>query len=364
MKNSPIIYGGLAALLTVSASANAQSTYTIFGTVDAAVTRVDEGGNGHVTGLTSGSNNVSRLGFKGSKDLGGGLTGSFWAEGTLGSDDGTASGFNFTRRTTVSLANSLGEIRLGRDYAPSYWNVTLFDPFKTRGVGQLLDFNGASLGSTNVVRNSNSVGYFLPSNLGGIYGQVQYAFGEQASTVLNNKAGNHLSGRFGYSNGPLNVAVAYGVTSQLYGANNGTPPATGADLKTADIGGSYDFGVVKAIAYAGSSRVEGGSKQPNSRLDTIMLAATAPLGASLLRASFSRYDLQNSSNDAYKFALGYVYNLDSSTAVYVTGARLQNKGTAQYSVAGKAGDEQGITTTLPAPGRASTGGDVGFTYSF
>ena len=35
----------------------------------------------------------------------------------------------------MSLIGGLGEIRLGRDYVPTFWNDTVFDPFGTNGVG-------------------------------------------------------------------------------------------------------------------------------------------------------------------------------------------------------------------------------------
>jgi predicted porin len=42
---------------------------------------------------------------------------------------------SFTRRSTVSLSGGFGEVRLGRDYTPTFWNDTVFDPFGTSGVG-------------------------------------------------------------------------------------------------------------------------------------------------------------------------------------------------------------------------------------
>ena len=88
----------------------------------------------------------------------------------------------------MSLSGGFGEVRLGRDYTPTFWNDTVFDPFGTNGVGTNLIFglNAASIygpgnatGNSNYVRASNSVGYFLPPNLGGFYGQLQYAFSEK-----------------------------------------------------------------------------------------------------------------------------------------------------------------------------------------
>ena len=76
----------------------------------------------------------SRLGFRGTEDLGGGLNASFWLEAGLNNDNGTGAststnnststsqagasgsqGLTFNRRSTVSLASTWGELRLGRD---------------------------------------------------------------------------------------------------------------------------------------------------------------------------------------------------------------------------------------------------------
>jgi predicted porin len=42
----------------------------------------------------------------------------------------------------VSLSGGFGEVRLGRDYTPTFWNDTVFDPFGTNGVGTNLISNG------------------------------------------------------------------------------------------------------------------------------------------------------------------------------------------------------------------------------
>lgn len=141
------------------------------------------------SGLTA-----SRLGFRGAEDLGGALAASFWLEAGLANDTGIAgsAGTLFNRRSTVSVSGVLGEIRLGRDDVPTYWNDLVFDPFGNGGVGNTLFGSvGASLaiarGASSAsnpggsyARTSNSIGYFLPANLGGFYGQVIYGLHENS----------------------------------------------------------------------------------------------------------------------------------------------------------------------------------------
>src|SRR6185369_6618145 len=137
----------------------------------------------------------------------------FWIEGALQPDTGNAGGQTWQRRSTVSLLGGFGEVRLGRDYTPTFWNLTIFDPFGTNGVGSHLNLFASGgvgtpilSGAATLVRASNTVGYFLPKELGGFYGQVQVAAPEG---VPGNK---YVGGRVGYGVGPVNVAAAWGRT--------------------------------------------------------------------------------------------------------------------------------------------------------
>ena len=165
----------------------------------------------------------SRLGFRGVEDLGGGLKASFWLEMGIAPDTGrnawqlgqrsTANDGNqlfFNRRSTVSLTNQWGELRLGRDYTATFWNWTVFDPFGTNGVGAATNLalarnlQVALAGTTygTLVRANNMVAYILPAGQfgPGLYGQVQMAAGENAH------GNKYYGGRIGYAAGPFDVA--------------------------------------------------------------------------------------------------------------------------------------------------------------
>jgi predicted porin len=348
------------AVLAIAAPAMAQSSVTVFGIVDTAVTGVDASGAGSRVGLSSGGNAASRLGFRGTENLGGGLAASVWHEGALGADAGTgASGgtMTFQRRSTVSLSDiRLGELRLGRDFTPTWWNVALFDPFGARGVASSQAFNNMGY---NAVYASNSVGYLLPSGLGGFYGQAQYAFGEKSSTAANSKQGNTLSGRLGYASGPVNIAVAYSEFKQVIGASDSTPIAIGRNLKLFNAVVSWDFGFARPVLYYGQEKVPG-NPVGSARLDSYLVGVTVPLGAGELRASAARHDMQDSANDFNKFALGYGYFLSKRTQVYAAVAHLQNKGAGTRSLGADGLTASGAAT----PGGKSTGFDIGIRHNF
>ena len=406
------------AALAVAGVASAQSSVTLFGVVDASISgyssksqdlkptvlrndfRVPTYTNqGSVkvsrTALANSAYNSSRVGFRGTEDLGGGMAASFWLEAPITNDDGATGISTFGRRSTVSLSGGFGEVRLGRDYTPTFWNDTVFDPFGTNGVGTNLissanGFNVATNGakdtggfSTNQssTRSSNSIGYFLPPNLGGFYGQVMYAFHENDkysngrftpadSATSKSRTGRYVGGRFGYANGPVDVALAYGsstVSDQYYAG-------TTDSVKTLNLGASYDFGPAKLfgeLSRAKNSRdyevtpILGG--RPDVDLSGYLLGVTVPVGAGLIRASFSsvKYDYNlpvgSTQRDpkANKLALGYVHNLSKRTALYTTVARVSNKNGAALTVGGPAFAIAGGLTP-----KTSTGYDFGIRHAF
>ena len=335
------------AAMTFAAAASAQSSsVTLFGVVDASVAHISSSGNS-VTGMANGGNSSSRLGFRGEEDLGGGLKAGFWLEGSVGVDDGTASGFKFDRRSTVSLLGNFGEVRLGRDKTPAYQNLETFHAFGDTGMGAINGHNlisssatGTSEGS-NPKRNSNMVSYLLPK-MGGVYGQISHSFGEQSG---NSSLQSSTGLRLGYANGPLNVAGAYGV------ARGGTA-AAGVDYKTMNLGASYNFGVVTPMVLLASDRGN------NKRVDLYSVGVKVPLGAGELRAAYTWYKDKKSNNaDSQRLALGYGYKLSKRTELYAAVARMSNDDNAKR----KLGSSLAPT---PNAGKSMTGYEIGMRHNF
>jgi predicted porin len=350
----------LAALTAFAGVASAQSSVTLFGVIDANARSVKTSAGSLATLSTDGMGS-SRLGLRGMEDIGGGMRAGFWLEGSVNVDVGggqktaatgptgnTAGGQDWQRRATVSLLGGFGEIRLGRDYTPDFWNHTVFDPFGTNGVGNSVNtFDTLGSGATTTVRANNSIGYFLPGGLGGVYGQVMLAAGEGA-------AGNkHVGFRVGYAAGPLNIALAYGKTSVTEG-----PPAV--DWTRLNVGGSYNFGFMTAMFQYITSDVSGGAA--NNRENTnYLIGANVPLGQGTFKFSYVSADgdgptAADKARDATQFAFGYQYALSKRTNIYGHYARISNKSGANYRVAN--------TALANANGRASNGYEFGINHSF
>lgn len=376
------------AILAAAGVASAQSSVTLFGVVDAAYAHGSGSGVGSSSKsqLTSSGYNSSRLGFRGTEDLGGGMSASFWLEAGLNNDNGSGAltntnnqttgatgggGLTFNRRSTVSLASGLGEVRLGRDYSPQFWNQTVFDPFGTNGVGTTQTLN-SGLGGPVAVRASNSIGYFLPGNLGGFYGQFQHYLGENNKNgAATEKDGRGSAIRLGYANGPVNVAIATSRTTYArtaaaaaVAALPGIPglapgaaavaavPAGGGDIKSTNIGGSYDFGVASVMALVTRDRVDAAASVTGKGA---LIGTLIPLGAGQIRAAYSTYKTDAAGTPkSKKMALGYVHNLSKRTALYTTFARVTNSG----------GAAQALNGAVTSANARSTGYDFGVRHSF
>lgn len=349
------------AALGLVGSASAQSSVTLAGIADAAARHVGNEGRGGVKSLISGGNSTSRLILRGTEDLGGGLSAGFHLEHGLLLDSGSpaqASQF-WDRRATVSLTSrSLGEIRAGRDFVPSYVGWSRFDPFSYVGVASSSNFVSATpqgpiraafgTNPNSTVRSSNAAQFLLPGGLGGIEGGLLLAAGEGGTAA----GGQHkVAGiRLGYVAGAVNASAAY-----TRSENDLT--AAGGAFKDAALGGSYDLGVVR-VSLAMRRFEHADAKQTN-----LLVGAWVPLGRGELKISFNRADLsgrvgatQIAANDARQWGLGYVHNLSKRTALYGTVARIDNRGAATYVIPGGASGLAG--------GGSSTGAEVGVRHLF
>ena len=90
---------------------------SLFGTVDVGLARVSDTKH-DARGVSHSGANISRFGFRGTEDLGGGLSAGFWLEAGFAPDTGMLSGSSFNRRATVSLMGRWGEIRLAATTRP------------------------------------------------------------------------------------------------------------------------------------------------------------------------------------------------------------------------------------------------------
>ena len=342
----------LAVLGGFAGVASAQSSVTLYGTIDLNGRYIKNDGSSKRVSLSQDGINSSQLGFRGVEDLGGGLKASFVLLAGVNADTGSANNQFWNRRATVSLSGGFGEVRLGRDYTPTFWNTTIFDAFGTNGIG---DSSGVKqLAAPDYVRANNSIGYFLPSNIGGVYGQAMVAAAEGAA------AGRYVGGRVGFAAGPFDVAVSYAQEKVL--------ALAGEQYKTFNIGGSYDFGFLKLMGYYSQEKI------PTNKDKLFSISGVVPLGQGEIHAGYEQSKLDSNDNKVKKFALGYVYNLSKRTALYATGAILDNGNLSQATLGSTAvsapnatgdwGGGIGSATAVPTAGGKSKGFEAGIRHFF
>jgi predicted porin len=355
-----------AAALAASGLAAAQSSMTVFGVVDAALQRTT-GSISDRTQLGNSGIGISRIGFRGTEDLGNGQKASFWLEAGIQNDSGQGvasnsnnqasgagpdganggQGLTFNRRSTVSLGGPWGELRLGRDFTAQYYNLT-YDATAAIGLGTPVNVTNIITGVT-FQRASNAVSYFSPT-YAGFSGQAQVYLGENASNKENRDDGRGSAIRIAYAGGPLEFAAATSRTQYLAG-----------DSRQSNVGGSYDFGVVKLFANYSRDRglVQSGGAATAARAHGWATSASVPFGPHELRATYSEYridiaDAAMQDPRARKLAASWVYSLSKRTAVYGTVAHVTNSHGSSTALAGAS----------TGPNQSSSGYEAGIRHSF
>ncbi|WP_159105914.1 porin [Ideonella sp. B508-1] len=302
----------LAVLGTLAGVASAQSSVTIYGRVDESFAKPMVSKDKQIA--DNGTVGGSRLGFKGTEDLGNGLSAVFRFEHGFNPDTGTAAATQFWNRySMVGLSHAkFGTLSLGRQENGAWDVISSFDPFGGETVGELRDIGsalrianwntGTPFNNTLDVRRwDNSVRYDVGYQ--GFKGSVSVA-----EATAQNKP---VAAGGSYTAGPLYVGVGYEKISPQNG-------------KLWIVGGAYDFGMAKLYAnYAGGTT--GGTTSTGDRdVKGFLVGATAPYGALLFKAGYaqSKVDWVAGAQTYKKASAGVDYNLSKRTKLYADYARI------------------------------------------
>lgn len=285
------------AVLAASGAAFAQSSVTLYGVADIALTKA----KGTSAQLTSGGVSTSRLGFKGTEDLGGGLKANFLFEEGIDLTTGALKGSGFARQAYVGLAGGFGEVKLGNVY-------TAYDDISgaTNPVFDSVLSPTTVWASTGYISNPNSNIYYASPSFGGVSGAVSYALdgSKQKVTSVNVK----------YEGGP--VYVGFGYQDEADRTGN----------KFTRLNGSYDLGVVKLLAGYGQVKPEVGSKTTE-----YSFGADVPLGSALTLSTGLASSKVDGGDNRNSVGLGVAYSMSKRTTLY-TGFRKENKAAGDTSL--------------------------------
>jgi predicted porin len=350
----------------------AQSSVTIYGVLDVYTGYQNTTVGGKNTSLTAMGNNgsmTSRLGFKGSEDLGGGYRATFNLEN--GFDPSTGATQNsyrlFDRQSWVGLGGGFGEVRAGRQNSPMFYYSGNMDAFGAATYGSAYN-NFANW----IARVDNDISYISPKFANSTL-ELHYSLGEKTDSLAANSV--YQMG-IQTQQGPVYFATAY------VNANNSTNTV---NVKQFMAGGNYDYGSGKV--YLGffrtnaviSSSTATALTNPAGKYDptgsvvgttagnyhnTYSLSADYRFTPSLTVGAGGGYIKDSSSlnNNAKQLSLIANYDLSKRTRVYTVLSRLINQHTAAYKMTGAS--FTGSQSLSPQAGANETGFQVGIRHTF
>ncbi len=274
------------AVVATSGAAMAQSSVTLYGIADIWVGKV----KGSSAQMGSGGVSTSRLGFKGSEDLGGGLAAIFTFEQKLDLTNGATNAKTFDRQANVGLTGGFGTVKLGRNWNP------------------MDDIFGASNSGFDSALSANAI--WLNSYNGAADAQLYYATPEFAgftAAVSTQLKGNAAAGKLSafnvtYATGPIAVALGY------------EKDEANGDQKGTMLNGSYDLGMAKLLAsYYNTKNTNGVA---GAKVNSYQLGADIPLGSALtLSVGYANSKPSGGQSDS-GYGIAASYSLSKRTSVY------------------------------------------------
>jgi len=366
MKKTLIVAAVAASFAT---AANAQSSVTLYGLIDAGFSYVNNEaapntakGSAAAFRLSSGNLNGSRWGLRGTEDLGGGMKAIFTLESgfsmgngqALQGQNGSASGTEFGRQAFAGISTAqFGTVTLGRQYDSV---VDYLAPLTVNGSwgGTYFSHPFDNDNTQNSFRVNNSVKYQSANYSGLTFGGL-YGFSNQAGGFANNRA---YSAGAQYANGPLKIAAAY-LQLQNPGANNAGGAVTdngaaatvltklvGASVETQrtyGAGASYAVGPLTVGGAWTQSRFQFVAGDSTARFNNYEVNARYALTPALaLGAAYTYTDVKgyttgpdnNGHEKFHQFGLQTDYALSKRTDIYAEGVVQLAKQGAEAQVYG------------------------------
>lgn len=326
-----LIAAAIAGLVAAPAFA-IDSSVTIYGLVDVGYSyrtdNYDASKSGSRQGLDSGQLNGSRLGFKGVEEISSGLKAKFQIEAGVKADTGGSNqgGLAWGRQTWAGLDFGFAEVRFGRQYTPQFNLYAAADPF---GLGGVAEANNIF---THIASRADNAAYITTPYFADMFAvEAMYSKslgGDETAENAGNKRYYSIApkAKFGKM---ITVALNYS-DAKVKGASG--------SVNSWDIGGIFDFGVVK-IDAAYAQPKDGttlDSKGDAIRYNRYHVGAVVPVGNFALLASYNYSDDKNDLGlKATQWGLGGTYNLSKRTSLYGVFAKIStgDNVTGGYEVA-------------------------------
>lgn len=322
MKKSIIAISVMSALST---AAFAQSNVTVYGIVDAAGVYQSSNTGRSSTAVSSGGLAGSRLGFRGTEDLGNGTQAFFTIEEGFNVDTDAS---RVSRQTFVGLKNTkAGSISLGRQYSPGYnasfqYDALAASPFSA--VQILAATAGFTAAANSNGRWNNTVQYVSPV-LSGLETTVMYRTGEQVNSTTSTGTETHEGYGVGFKYVRGALATSYVFQHTESSASGAAGAGSRGNQDEHFVGASYDFGAVKALAsYQNADWSNNGGQGSYNQLTSVGVIVPVSARADI-HANYAYLNVDGgkggaakgqASGDANSTSVAGVYKLSPRTRLY------------------------------------------------
>jgi predicted porin len=340
--------------LAAAGFAHAQTNVSIYGIADMGLEYLSNAArngtsNDSVVRMSSGNLAGSRLGFRGTEDLGGGMKAVFLLESGLDLDTGSLGqgGRLFGRHAYVGLQGGFGTVTLGRQQNSIYDLIIRHDPMTFSSRYSALMHDAAFAG-----RADNTMKY--TGNFGPVTATAFYSFGRDRDGEVpgNSKVSRNIGGGLAYTEGPFGVALAY----DQYQGN--TIATMSQSARRWALGSSYGAGPVKGfVGYRWLNDKVVAAGAPAIRSNLYWVGATYDATSALKLTGVAYYTNRKDSNaDPLSLVFSGDYSLSKRTDVYLTLARARNKAGSNLGL-------NGFGSTVIA-GESQTGVIAGIRHRF
>ena len=307
--NKKLIAAAIAAAVAAPVASAADTT--LYGKAHVSIQSNDNGANDNYTV----NSNASRIGIKGSEDLGDGLKAIFKYEMGYDISDGGSKGPISARNAYVGLSGSWGTFLAGRHDTPA---KVAFYASGTDFLGDsVIDMN--KIGFTEV-RADNAVAYISP-NMVGFTVAAAVVPGESSSNSTANNLADAYSLAAIYGGGGLKVGIGYEVfTDDLNGGG------TKKDQTMLQVGASYTLGDFTVGAnYEDKSDIGGVAGNDHTVWG---LAGKADLGNNFVVVNYGEKDPSGPAGTTKRFGVGVGHKFSKRTQVYAAYANQNNPAAA------------------------------------
>ncbi len=326
MKKSLI---ALAVAGIVAAPVAMAESVTIYGQANVSYDVISNGDAGAVTGTSASKvqSNGSRIGFKGTEDLGGGTSAIWQVESAANLDGSGAQGFA-SRGSWAGLAgDSWGSVKLGNDDSVAKQATKGFDIFDGAlgdvGDTNLLTYNGYN----------NMIQYTSP-NMSGFSFMAQYVAGAETASLSTNTKGSTYALAASYASGPLSVGFGYDTTK---GGSAGTGSAAGTvnqtiSLTTLGVGYNFNDALYAALSYQRKNDSVGGAG--NTNRNNWLASGKYSFGSDAIKLQYAKAGTVNSvtNTGANQVSVGYDHGMSKATTLYAVYTRITNDSGSAYNL--------------------------------